>query len=308
MPIEKSNFKSSVIRIVFILLLFGIVSCKDNFVQNADPAYLSEVNEWHAKRIENLKKENGWLNLAGLYWLKEGENKFGSAKDNDVVFPSKAPKYVGSFILADSIVSIKIISGVKILFNDLVVSEMLLQNDVTENPTILKLGSLRFFIIKRGEKYGVRLRDLEAPLVKEFEGIERFPVNTAWRIEAAFKPYDFPKKISVPNILGEVEDEIISGQLVFSIKNKRFTIDPINRGNRFFIIFSDETNGESTYGAGRFLYIDKPDSLGNAILDFNRAYNPPCAFTKYATCPLPPDQNRLAVEITAGEKSFVGGH
>ncbi len=152
------------------------------------------------------------------------------------------------------------------------------------------------------------LRDLEAPLVKEFKGIERFPVDTAWRIEAEFKPYESPKKIFVPNILGDVEDEIISGQLVFSIENKKFTLDPINSGNRFFIIFADETNGESTYGAGRFLYTDKPDSTGTVILDFNKAYNPPCAFTKYATCPLPPEENRLGIKITAGEKNYGEGH
>ena len=259
---RKRNFV--VLSLAILSIIFSIVSinCKEDLRQNADSVYLNEINQWHQKRIENLKKENGWLNLIGLYWLKNGENKFGSAKDNHIVFPKDAPQYIGSFVLTDSIVNLKILPGVKVLSNGLNVTEMTLKNDLTENPTLLKLGTLMFFVIKRGEKYGVRLRDLEAPLIKEFKGIERFPVDTAWRIQAAFKPYESPKKISVPNILGDVEDEIISGQLVFSIENKKFALDPINSGNRFFIIFADETNGESTYGAGRFLYTDKPDSTG----------------------------------------------
>lgn len=308
MRVEKSNIKSKAIRIFFILLSLGIGSCKENFVQNADPAYLSEANEWHAKRIENLKKENGWLNLAGLYWLKEGENKFGSATNNDIVFPGKAPNYIGSFILRDSIVTIKIIEGIRVLSDSTEVTEMILQNDLSGKLTVLSLESFKWFIIKRGEKYGVRLRDLEAPLLNEFKGIERFPVNKDWRIEAKFVPIDPPMKIFVPNIIGDMEEEIVSGKLVFTIENRELSLFPIDSGNKFFIIFADETNGELTYGAGRFLYIDKPDSLGNVILDFNRSYNPPCAFTKYATCPLPPEQNRLAAKITAGEKSYVEGH
>jgi uncharacterized protein (DUF1684 family) len=294
---------------ILILLLSTLnISCREELVHKADSAYLNEINHWHQRRIENLKKENGWLNLVGLYWLKNGENKFGSAADNDIVFPDNAPKHIGTFILEDSIVTFQTLPEVKVLFNDLVVDEMQMQNDLTENPTILKLGSLRFFIVQRGEKYGVRLRDLDAPLVKKFTGIERFPVDTIWRIEAEFKPYNPPKKIFIPNILGDTEEELISGQLVFNIENKKYSLDPIDSGNRFFIIFADETNGESTYGAGRFLYTDKPDSTGKVIIDFNKAYNPPCAFTKYATCPLPPEENRLAIKITASEKNFGHGH
>jgi len=290
------------------LFSLGIISCKESYVQNADPAYLNEIEQWHAKRIENLKKENGWLNLVGLYWLKEGENKFGSAKDNDIIFPSKAPDYIGKLTLKDSIVALKVLPGVKVLFNNVEVNEMTLQNDLTGNPTILRLDSFRWFIIKRGARYGVRLRDLETPLIKEFKGIERFPVNKDWRIEAAFVPYNPPKKIMVPNILGDSEEEVVSGKLVFKIENKEFSLDPIDSGDRFFIIFADETNGESTYGAGRFLYTNKQDSTGKVIIDFNKAYNPPCVFTKFATCPLPPEENRLGVKITAGEKSFGDEH
>ena len=308
MLIKQRIIITKIFTMVIVFLSFITISCKEGLVQNVNPAYLSEIEQWHAKRIENLKTEDSWLNLVGLFWLKPGENKFGSTKDNNIVFPAKAPGYIGTFTLNDSIVTIKVLPGVRVLFNDLEVSEMPMQNDLRQNPTILQLGSFKWFIIKRGERYGVRLRDLDAPLLKEFKGIGRFPIDKDWRIEAAIVPYDPPKKIMVPNILGDSDEEVVSGTLVFKIANKEFSLDPIDRGDRLFIIFADETNGETTYGAGRFLYTNKADSSGKVILDFNKAYNPPCVFTKYATCPLPPEQNRLGIKITAGEKSFDEGH
>jgi uncharacterized protein len=301
------NQKVSVSKMLVALsvfLTFITINCQESLVQNTDPVYLNEVEQWHAKRIENLKKENSWLNLVGLFWLKPGENKFGSAKDNDIVFLVKAPEHIGSFILSDSIVTVKIIEGVRVFSDSTEVNEMILQNDLSGKPTTLQLDSFKWFIIKRGERYGVRLRDLEAPLLKEFKGIERFPVDKDWRIEAAFVPYNPPKKIMVPNILGDSDEEVVTGKLVFKIGGNEFSLDPIDSGDKMFIIFADETNGESTYGAGRFLYTDKADSTGKVIVDFNKAYNPPCVFTKFATCPLPPEQNRLAIKITAGEKNF----
>ena len=295
------SFTSFFVITITAMLVFG---CEENLVQKASPSYLQEINEWHSKRTENLKKENGWLNLVGLYWLKPGDNTFGSAKENDIVFPVNAPAFIGTFTLNDSVVSIHVNSEIKVLHDSLVVSEMDLQHDLSGSPTVLKLDTFRWFIIKRGEKYGVRLRDLDAPLLKEFKGIERFPVNEDWRIKADFIPYDSPKKIMVPNILGAFDEEMVIGKLKFKLQDKEFYLDPIDNGDKLFIIFADETNGESTYGAGRFLYSDKPDSSGKVILDFNKAYNPPCVFTKYATCPLPPEQNRLAAKITAGEKNF----
>jgi uncharacterized protein len=305
---RKRKIVLTSLTILSIIYSLISVDCKEDLVQNADPAYLNEMEQWHTKRIENLKKENSWLNLVGLYWLKQGENKFGSATDNDIVFPDKAPEYIGTLVLSDSIVTVKITKGIRVLSDSVEVTERILQNDLSENPTTLSLDSFRWFIIKRGQKYGVRLRDLEAQLVKEFKGIVRFPVNKDWRIEAAFVPYDPPKKIMVPNILGDSDEEVVTGKLVFKIEGKEFSLDPIDSGNKLFLIFADETNGESTYGAGRFLYTDKADSTGKVIVDFNKAYNPPCVFTKFATCPLPPEQNRLGIKITAGEKSFGAGH
>ncbi len=159
-------------------------------------------------------------------------------------------------------------------------------------------------LLRRDDKIGIRLRDLEAPLVRDFEGIERFPVEKSWQVEAVFKRYENPVEISIPTVLGTIEKDTSFGRLAFVIENQQYHIDPIFSGDKLFIIFADLTNGIETYGGGRFLYSDVPDSTGKTILDFNKAYNPPCAFTKFATCPLPPKENRLRIEIKAGEKSY----
>jgi len=290
---------------ISLLTLFG---CRGKTAEKGSPDYINQIKLWHQKRIENLKKESGWLNLAGLYWLKEGENTFGTNPGNDVVFPKgKAPGKIGIFILKDSTVTMKINTGVKVTSDNKPVKEMQLKVDLSGNPTILTLGFLRWFIIKRSYKYGVRLRDLSSDLLTEFKGIDTYPINEDWKITAKFEPYDPPKSVSIPTIIGTVDKDKAPGALVFEKNGKQYKLDPVVEGNQFFIIFADETSGNETYGAGRFLYTSLPDSTSNAILDFNKAYNPPCAFTPYATCPLPPKQNYLKLKVTAGEKKY-GNH
>lgn len=290
-----------------IIIVFILFSCGENLKERGNPNYIAEIKAWHKRRIENLKKENGWLNLVGLYWLKEGENKFGSDKSNDIVFPPKAPAFIGILTLKDSIVTVKINDGINVTSDGINIKSAELKNDMQRKPTVLEYGSLRWFIIKRGNKYGVRLRDLESELVKNFPGIETFPINIDWRLEAKFEPYEPPKKIFVPNVLGMIEEEYSPGALVFNKDGKAYRLDVLDEGNSYFVIFADETSGVETYGAGRFLYVNKADSTGKIFIDFNKAYNPPCAFTKFATCPLPPKQNHLKLRITAGEKKFNGG-
>ncbi|GAB4287624.1 MAG: DUF1684 domain-containing protein [Ignavibacteriaceae bacterium] len=311
---KNSILKTLIFLIPFIPLLTAVSGCKSelSYEEKADPGYKEEIMEWVNKRESNLVKENGWLNLTGLFWLEEGENTFGGGKSNDIVFPGEnLPERIGVFTLNDSLITVKIEPGVNVTLNDSAnspVTETTLKDDLSGNPTVLALGSLRWFVIKRGDKYGIRLRDLNAKTVREFKGIERFPVDSNWRKEATFIKYDPPKKIKIPSIIGIVEEELSPGAVEFEHNNKKFRIDAIDAGSRLFLIFADETSGEETYGAGRFLYVDKPDSSEKIILDFNKAYNPPCVFTKYATCPLPPEQNYLKLRITAGEKTYVGGH
>jgi len=272
--------------------------------QSANPEYVNSIRQWHKKRIERLKSETGWLNLIGLYWLNKGQNTFGSAKDNALIFPPDAPTHIGTFTLNDSSVTVTINPGVEVFSDSTKVSTMELKDDLSDDPTVLRNRSLRWFIINRNGKKGVRLRDINSPLVKEFKDIETYPIDEKWKVVAKFEPYPSPRIIQIPNIIGSVENDTVNGRLVFNLEGKTYTLDPVTEGNEFFLIFADETNGEETYGAGRFLYTEKPDSTGKTIIDFNKAYNPPCAFTKFATCPLPPKQNYLHLKITAGEKKY----
>jgi uncharacterized protein len=273
-----------------------------------DHAYASEISNWHNKRIQNLKKETGWLNLAGLYWLKQGENTFGSDRSNDIIFPPNTPLKIGSIILNDSVAQLKVNENIDVTINDNKVKEALLLNDLSGNPTVMSAGSYKWFIIKRGNKYGIRLRDLNSPAIKTFPGIETYPVDRSWRTEASYNKFPEPRQIMVPTILGTIEENTVTGNVTFTKDGKTYSLVPIVEDDSYFLIFADETNGEETYGAGRFLYTSLPDSNGKVILDFNKAYNPPCAFTKYATCPLPPKDNYLHLKVIAGEKKFGAGH
>ena len=302
--------KNKLFLFIILLTLLSIFSCKKNetFEQKGSAEYITEINNWHKKRIARLKEETGWLNLVGLFWLKDGENRFGSAKDNDIIFPS-GPEHIGSLFLKDSTVTINVLPGVPVVNNEQPVTHIILKDDHTEDPTILALGSLRWYIIKRTKGYAVRLRDLNAKLLKTFKDIQRFPVNVDWRIEAKFEKYDPPKKITIPDIVGTAEVDDSPGAVVFKKDNQTYRMDALDAGgNRIWFIFADETSGIETYGAGRFLYTNKPDSNGTVILDFNEGYNPPCVFTRFATCPLPPKNNYLKLRITAGEKMWGEHH
>jgi uncharacterized protein (DUF1684 family) len=291
----------------FILLSLLIIQCSKP-KQAVDPAYAKTVEDWHTQRVTRLKtSENSWLNLIGLFWLKEGENKFGSDSSNVIVFPAKAPKFCGSFTLNNGAVTLHVAKGVAITADGKPVTEMKMHNDTDSNTSKLRCGSLLWYAIKRGSDYAIRLRDLENPLLKSFQGIERYPIDQAWRIEATLEPYTPPKTIFVPTILGTIDTMTSPGALRFEIDGTAYRIDPVledNSDKEFFIIFGDKTNGAETYGGGRFIYIPRPDSTGRTFLDFNRAYNPPCVFTTFATCPLPPAQNKLPIKILAGEKKW----
>ncbi|MGD8306481.1 MAG: DUF1684 domain-containing protein [Ignavibacteria bacterium] len=292
--------------LIMVLLTF---SCAGNEPeQKGSPEYIAEITEWHQKRIERLKQDNNWLNLVGLFWLEEGDNSFGSAADNKIIFPEGSPERIGIISLIDSSLSFTAEAGVIVTSEDNPVTELTLKEDVSGEPTILTSGRFRWYIIKRGERYGIRLRDLEAPILKEFKGIERYPTNSDWKFEAKFEPYDPPKKIMIPNILGTTEESNSPGALIFNKDGNEYKLDALESRTGYFIIFADETSGDETYGAGRFLYTGMQDTSGIVILDFNKAYNPPCVFTKYATCPLPPKQNYLHLEITSGEKMWGEMH
>jgi hypothetical protein len=267
-----------------------------------------EIDEWHAKRVERLKSETGWLNVAGLYWLKEGFNTFGSSGENDIVFPEgKIPTQAGTFIVKSNVVEIEVAPDVEITSQAIPVAKMVVYADSMRSPQ-LEYGSLRWFIIRRENLIGIRLRDLENPPLKEFKGIERFPVSVDWRVEARFQKYDPPREIEITNILGQTYSQPSPGALVFEVDGAEYRLDAVDEGgDEYFMIVGDKTNeDETTYPSGRYMYVSPPNENDMIILDFNKLYNPPCAFTPYATCPLPPRQNVLDLAITAGELNY--GH
>lgn len=294
----------------YFLLACMIVSCNTKQSSEVDfdlNAYKTEIEQWHQKRIADLKSANGWLNLAGLFWLKEGVSTFGSDESNDIVFPKdKIPAKAGLFLLQNGVVTITSLPEVKIFSNEKPIKTgVIFHSDSTRQPTLAH-GSLQWFIIKRDNQFGVRLRDLESTTVTEFQGIGRYEVDPEFRAEAMLETSSVPKKIDITNVLGQTSAQDSPGTLVFKINGKEYRLDALEEGEELFVIFGDPTNEKETYPSGRYVYADKPGADGKTILDFNKAYNPPCAFTPFATCPLPPLQNVLPIAITAGEKNFKG--
>lgn len=268
--------------------------------------YQKEIDAWHNKRIQDLKAPNGWINLAGLFWLQPGKNYFGSAQKNEIVFVNpKMPAVAGYFEWANDAVVWVTEPGITVSINDSAINRALIfQNNKPGVTSLLALGSFRWNIIKRDDKIGVRFRDLESPALEKFNGIERFPVDSNWRIPARFETAE-NRTIAITNVLGQVNALETPGKLFFTIKGVTYSLDALEETpGELFIIFGDATSGKQTYPAGRFMYIPKPAPGETTYIDFNKAYNPPCALSVFATCPLPPKQNFLPVAITAGEKNF----
>ncbi|TAE22691.1 MAG: DUF1684 domain-containing protein [Cytophagales bacterium] len=297
------------------ILLWGLLLVLVVGFRADEPGYKAEIEQWHKARIASLKSESGWLNLAGLFWLNEGNNTVGSDTDNDLVFPpGKAPARLGTIRLTDGTVAFEGVAGADIRADGQPVSpaQTLFRPDQTK-PVTLSYGSLRWFVIKRGNRYAIRLRDLESPFLQAFKGIDRFPTDETYRVQARLEAPTAPTRRTAPTIpildvTGQTSQQPLVGTLVFELAGKTHRLDAVAEGEKLFILFADETNAHDTYGSGRFLYANRPPGRdGLVTLDFNQSINPPCAFTPFATCPLPPKQNRLAVAIKAGEKRF-GDH
>ena len=255
-------------------------------------AYENEIKTWQTNRAERLKKEDSWLTLVGLDWLQEGENRAPAGT------VSLAGGKVAFNPTEDATIDGKPVSG----------SVTLLADADEGGPTIVQTGSKRFNVIKRGDRFGLRIKDSQSPTRLNFTGLDYFPIDPKYRVEAKLEAYHPPKQVPITDVTGMTSNNIAPGSLVFELDGKEYRLDPIieEGSDELFIIFKDETSKDSTYEAGRYLYANKPGTDGKVIVDFNKAYNPPCVFTPYATCPLPPLQNRLAVRIEAGEKRYAG--
>jgi uncharacterized protein (DUF1684 family) len=271
-----------------------------------DAAYRAQIEQWRERREAALKADDGWLTVVGLFWLKRGANTAGSDPANDIALPKdSAPANVGIFDLHDGVISFQAAPGVTVTVNGNAATSATLKADSSGSPDIVRLNDLSLFVIERGNRYGIRLKDKNSELRKAFTGLKYFPPREEYRVKARFVPYDPPKMIPVPNILGQVDEEPSPGYVVFMLNGHECRLDPVTEGDSLFFIFKDLTSGKETYPPGRFLNTEMPQN-GEVVLDFNQAYNPPCAFTPYATCPLPPEQNKLPIAIEAGELRY--GH
>ena len=273
-----------------------------------EPSYKVQIEAWHQNRVNALKNESGWLNLVGLFWLNEGKNSVGRGPDFDVSLPQTGvPADLGAMVLQDGVVRFEPRPGASVSVDGKPLTESLQVFASNSQPATLASGSLRWVVIKRGDKYGIRLRDLESPSLKNFHGIERYSIDEQWRVNAKLEAPGTPKTIPIINVLGQISQTPLAGTLVFERAGQTYRLDAVGEGEKLFILFGDATNAHDTYGSGRFLYADKPGLGKTVTLDFNQAINPPCAFTPYATCPLPPKQNKLTLAVTAGEKRY-GNH
>jgi hypothetical protein len=272
--------------------------------------YVRKIEAWQKEREDDLKKEDSWLTLVGLFWLDEGENLFGSdAGKNKVIFPEgKGPAVAGTLIREGKKVRARVAPGAGVTAAGKPVTELELASDASDEPTVLELGTLSFFVVERGDRVGVRVKDKASPVRTAFKGLDFYPIRPEWRIDARFEPYNPPKKVAIPNVLGQVNESDSPGAVVFDWQGTTYRFDALGSvKDGLSTIFADTTNGHETYGAGRFLELG-PVKDGKVEVDFNTAYNPPCAFTAFATCPLPPKDNKLALAVTAGEKKFGEGH
>jgi uncharacterized protein (DUF1684 family) len=258
----------------------------------------TEWDQWRSQRRARLMTDDSWLTLVGLFWLHDGTN--------DVPLPTR-PQINARFLLKNGRVTLlpNPPLGVK--------APAPLRDDTdAAGPTVIRGGTLSFVAIKRGDvkgdRFGIRVKDSASEGRKNFKGLDYFSYNPAFRVTAHFEPYKPPRRIAITNVLGMTSDEVSPGALVFKLGGKTYRIDPIlEQGETdLFIIFKDATSGKETYGAARYLYAHPPDANGNTVVDFNKSYNPPCVFTPYATCPLPPPQNRLPIRVEAGEKKYAG--
>jgi hypothetical protein len=292
-----------------LLTAAGAASSASAAVPDAD-AERAIIDQWHAKRLASLTSDTGWLTLAGLFWLKDGKNTFGSARSNAIRLQNTAlAPNAGTFVKTGQ--TIQFVAGKKsgVTHEGKPVTTLDLLPDTAENgPTLLDSGPVSFFVIERGGQYGIRVRDKENPHRKNFRGLEYFPTSTDWVFDAHFEPYQPYKSVKITNILGMQEDMPSPGAVVFSKDGHEWRLDTVLEApddKELFVMFADATSGKETYGAGRFMYIEMPTN-GTVRLDFNKSYNPPCAFNDFATCPLPPFQNRLTLRVDAGEKSYAG--
>ena len=279
-----------------------LITASAAFAQPPAASEQERINAWRKSRVTELTADDGWLTLVGLHWLRDGVNRAGSGPDANLPLPQTAPASLGTFTLIGGKVTFAAAPGMSVTVD----GKPFDKGELVLDKTVLASGSLRMLAIKRGPRIGLRVRDLANPARTAFTGVDSFPIDESSRVEARFEPFNPPKQVPIVNVLGDVIDTPSPGRLIFRLHDAEYALDAIVDDPAepdLFVIFRDRTNGSSTYPAGRYLHVPLPVG-GKTIIDFNQAYNPPCAFTAFATCPLPPKQNWLKTAVEAGEKNY----
>ena len=280
---------------------YGIGACPN--------AYQQCLADWKAERIAYLMSDQGYLNLAGLFWLNDGINTFGSSAGNDLRFPAAAIPEIGSFELGENGVVMTVRSGANVRVDGKPVSRVWMADDTSDNPSVATFGPFAWTVIRRDHRFAVRLRDFNHPGLSTFPPIDYFPTDEKLRVAARLQRYDQPRTIRVATVIEGLDYNPSSpGLLRFDIDGQSFELEAYNAGDEFLLVFGDTTSGRETYPAGRFLYANKPGKDDVVMLDFNTAQNPPCAFNEFATCPVASPRNRLPIRIPAGERFDASGH
>lgn len=303
---------------VFVLALSLGVAAVHADTTTPNATYAQQVEQWRADRVKKLTAPDGWLSLIGLEWLHEGANRVGSAADNDIVLKA-GPGRLGTVTLSkDGRLRIALAPGSGASVDGKAVDEATLLDDMHANgaaaPTTVRFGSASFYAIDRDGRKALRVKDSDADARSHFLGIDYFPIDPSWRIVADWVPFDPPHDLQMGTVIGTIDTVKVPGKAVFRRDGHTYELLPYQEepGGALFFVLADRTSGKETYGAARFLYAALPagglSHPGQVVLDFNEAYNPPCAFTPFATCPLAPPENRLDLAVTAGEKKYRGGH
>lgn len=296
--------RSKTTALVLIGMLYSVVVVAQ--AADVDAAYRKDYQKWQTELTDDLKKN--WLTLVGLFWLKDGANRVGGDHKLEVPLPQeKVPPQIGVIDFHSRKAVFTSTDDAKVMSEGKPVKTIELKPDVSGKPTVLQIGDIKMLMIQRGQKYGMRVRDANSEGLKEFKGTAFYPVSGNYIVTATFVPYDKPKKVAIPTVLGEPAEMESTGYVEFTLNGQKQHLQALSESpDELFFIIKDQTAGKGTYPAGRFLYTDPPKD-GKVLMDFNKAHNPPCAWTPYATCPLPPKENYMKVRVEAGEK-YTGHH
>lgn len=285
--------------LTLILVIIAFVRCSEPSLSNE---YRLELEQWKTQRLSSLKAPDGWTTLVGLQWIPEGENSLGSSKDAIIRFPDKCPENMGSIIRNGKNISLIPNPAIEIKLEEEIISDTV-NIHLNQPPQLFQWKSVSFYLLQRLPKYGLRIKDSLAEARVSLTSLPYFPVSEEWVKKGTFESTASTDSVTIQDVVGTVYKQKIEGYAVFTHEGKKYKLLLTNGGEEeYFINFADLTNGDHTYGGGRFLYVPREDDNGHMILDFNKAYSPPCEFTAYATCPIPPKENQLEIMIEAGEQ------